>query len=254
MLDPADCGPAFIGLPQDVQAEAYDYPARFFEPRVHELAAPAARRGRARHAAALPARRAATAASSPAAACTTRCAEDELAPLRRGARHARSSRRSPASRACVADHPLLRRPDRRHRLRPRRTALAAEADVVLCVGTRLQDFTTGSWTVFGNDDLTLIGLNAARFDATKHLALPLVADALAGPRRARRAARGLAGDDGWVGSGRRRRRQASRRSSPRRRPPDDERADLRAGHRRGQPARDRRTTTRSPRPAGSPAS
>ena len=37
MLDPADCGPAFLGLPQDVQAEAYDYPARFFEPRVHEL-------------------------------------------------------------------------------------------------------------------------------------------------------------------------------------------------------------------------
>src|SRR5262249_4904917 len=58
--------------------------------------------------------------------------------------------------------------------------LAAEADLVLCVGTRLQDFTTGSWTVFGNDALTLVGLNAARFDATKHLALPLVADALTG--------------------------------------------------------------------------
>src|SRR5687767_12051467 len=35
MLDPADCGPAFLGLPQDVQAEAYDFPAAFFEPRVH---------------------------------------------------------------------------------------------------------------------------------------------------------------------------------------------------------------------------
>jgi len=58
--------------------------------------------------------------------------------------------------------------------------LAAEADLVLCVGTRLQDFTTGSWTVFGNDALTLIGLNAARFDATKHLAQPLVADARTG--------------------------------------------------------------------------
>ena len=37
MLDPADCGPAFIGLPQDVQAEAYDYPEALFRPRVHEL-------------------------------------------------------------------------------------------------------------------------------------------------------------------------------------------------------------------------
>ena len=37
MLDPADCGPAFVGLPQDVQAEAWDYPADLFEPRVHEL-------------------------------------------------------------------------------------------------------------------------------------------------------------------------------------------------------------------------
>src|SRR3989337_1162849 len=37
MLDPADCGPAFIGLPQDVQAAACDYPERFFERRVHEL-------------------------------------------------------------------------------------------------------------------------------------------------------------------------------------------------------------------------
>ena len=40
LLDPADCGPAFIGLPQDVQAEAYDFPARMFEPRVHELRRP----------------------------------------------------------------------------------------------------------------------------------------------------------------------------------------------------------------------
>ncbi|MBW8836911.1 MAG: 3D-(3,5/4)-trihydroxycyclohexane-1,2-dione acylhydrolase (decyclizing), partial [Burkholderia sp.] len=51
------------------------------------------------------------------------------------------------------------------------------ADVVLAVGTRLQDFTTGSWTLFP-DDVRFIGLNAARFDAQKHLALPVVGDAL----------------------------------------------------------------------------
>ena len=51
---------------------------------------------------------------------------------------------------------------------------------MLAVGTRLGDFTTGSWTVFGNEDLRIVGLNAARFDAAKHRSLPLVADALEG--------------------------------------------------------------------------
>ena len=57
--------------------------------------------------------------------------------------------------------------------------LAAEADLVLAVGTRLQDFTTGSWTVFGAGT-RFVGLNAARFDAVKHGSRPLVADAQAG--------------------------------------------------------------------------
>ena len=48
LLDPADCGPAFLALPQDVQAEAYDFPARLFEPVVHERAPPAPGPGRAR--------------------------------------------------------------------------------------------------------------------------------------------------------------------------------------------------------------
>ncbi len=40
-LDPSDCGPAFLALPQDIQAEAYDFPAVFFEPRVHYIRRPA---------------------------------------------------------------------------------------------------------------------------------------------------------------------------------------------------------------------
>src|SRR3954462_2787970 len=40
MLDPADCGPAFLALPQDVQAEAFDYPRAFFQPTVHTIARP----------------------------------------------------------------------------------------------------------------------------------------------------------------------------------------------------------------------
>ncbi len=53
LLDPADCGPAFLGLPQDVQAEAYDFPARFFERVVHEIPRPRAPETQLRRAAEL---------------------------------------------------------------------------------------------------------------------------------------------------------------------------------------------------------
>jgi 3D-(3,5/4)-trihydroxycyclohexane-1,2-dione acylhydrolase (decyclizing) len=59
-------------------------------------------------------------------------------------------------------------------------ALAEEADVVLAVGTRLQDFTTGSWALFKNPDRKIVGLNVQAFDAVKHAAQPLVADAQVG--------------------------------------------------------------------------
>ena len=55
-------------------------------------------------------------------------------------------------------------------------ALAAEADVVLAIGTRLMDFTTGSWTVFATTPSSS-SINAARWDATKHRALAVVGDA-----------------------------------------------------------------------------
>jgi 3D-(3,5/4)-trihydroxycyclohexane-1,2-dione acylhydrolase (decyclizing) len=75
--------------------------------------------------------------------------------------------------------------------------LAAEADLVLAVGTRLQDFTTGSWTVFG-EGARLVALNVARFDATKHLAHPLVADALEGLSELGAALAGWQVDEAWA--------------------------------------------------------
>jgi len=195
MLDPADCGPAFIGLPQDIQAEAYDYPARLFEPRVHEL-----RRQRpdtdelAAVAEALrSARRPLVVAGG---GVHYSLAEDELRLFVEA--HGLPVVETVAGKSClIADHPSYVGPigvtgcDHANRL-------AAEADVVLCIGTRLQDFTTGSWTVFGNDELTLIGLNAARFDAAKHLAHPLVADALTGLTELDAQLEGWRADPTWV--------------------------------------------------------
>ena len=58
-------------------------------------------------------------------------------------------------------------------------AIAEKADVILAVGTRLQDFTTGSWTAFSKD-ARFISINAARHDAGKHMSLPVVGDARQG--------------------------------------------------------------------------
>jgi 3D-(3,5/4)-trihydroxycyclohexane-1,2-dione acylhydrolase (decyclizing) len=77
-------------------------------------------------------------------------------------------------------------------------ALAAEADVVLAIGSRLQDFTTGSWALFKNDDLKIVGLNVQPFDAHKHRALPLVADAKAGLDALNQALTGWQADESWT--------------------------------------------------------
>ena len=178
MLDPATCGPVFLGLPQDVQAEAYDYPVRFFEPELRVVPPAASRRRAAGPRGRRALRVAASRSSSPAAACTTRWPRMRCAPSP-SATTSPSSRRSPARpRWC---RPTRSTPGPSARPAARRpTRMAAEADVVLAVGTRLQDFTTGSWTVFANEAVKIIGLNTATFDAVKHLALPLVADAREG--------------------------------------------------------------------------
>jgi 3D-(3,5/4)-trihydroxycyclohexane-1,2-dione acylhydrolase (decyclizing) len=176
LLDPADCGPAFLGLPQDVQAEAYNYPARFFEPVVHEIGRP--RPSRAQLSAAAAALRAAQAPLVVAGGGVRySAAEDELDRFVRA--HGVPVVETVAGKSSLtADHPGYVGPlgvtgsDAANRL-------AAEADLVLAVGTRLQDFTTGSWTVFRNDDMRIVAVNAARFDAVKHRALAVVGDARA---------------------------------------------------------------------------
>jgi 3D-(3,5/4)-trihydroxycyclohexane-1,2-dione acylhydrolase (decyclizing) len=80
-------------------------------------------------------------------------------------------------------------------------ALAAEADVILAVGTRLMDFTTGSWTCF-SPDARFISINAARYDATKHRALAVVADARETIEELAEAVQGWTADTAWTERGR----------------------------------------------------
>jgi len=193
MLDPGDCGPAFLGLPQDVQGSAYEFPLSFLEPRVHhirrlrpdleELAAAAAR-----------IRRAARPVIIAGGGVHYSLATTMLAEFA-GQHHIPVVETIAGMSALLHTHPCnfgtvgVTGTDCAN-------SICGEADVIIAVGTRLQDFTTGSWTVFGAD-AQIIGLNAARFDATKHLALPLVADALEGLQGLTTALAGWRADSHW---------------------------------------------------------
>ncbi len=176
MLDPADCGPAFIGLPQDVQGWTFDYPLSFFDKRVHRIRRQAPDTFEVAEAITLlrSAKRPMIIAGggvqySGAVAELTAFAEGAGIPVVE----------TIAGRAnMVHDHPLNIGPIGVTGSNSA-NSIAQEADVILAVGTRLQDFTTGSWTAFAHD-ATIIGLNAARHDAAKHMSATVVGDARLG--------------------------------------------------------------------------
>ena len=173
LLDPADCGPVFLGLPQDVAATAYDYPARFFEPTVHRVPRPRADRDELQRAADVlrSARRPVLVAGG---GVHYSLAETELADFAQ--RHGIPVVETVAGKSSlVADHPRYAGPVGVTGA-PQPNEACRSADVVLAVGTRLNDFVTGSWTLF-DDKAPIVALNTARFDATKHLATPVVGDA-----------------------------------------------------------------------------
>ena len=175
MLDGADCGPAFIALPQDVQAEAHDFPEEFFQVTVHHPVRPRPDAGQLERAAEL-LRAAAKPLIIAGGGVHYSGAEAELIAF--AERHGIPVVETVAGKASVvASHPLYGGPLGVTGSEAANN-LAAQADVVLAIGTRLGDFTTGSWTVFSNPATQIIGLNAARFDAGKHRQALLVGDAM----------------------------------------------------------------------------
>ena len=195
MLDAADCGPAFFGLPQDVQAIAFDVPDEFLAPQHHAIVR--ARPDRGQLAAAASALRD---ASRPlilaGGGVHYSFAEAEL--LAFAERHNIPVVETVAGKASlVATHQLNAGPIGVTGCVSANN-LAAAADVVLAVGSRLEDFTTGSWTLFQNPDVEIIGLNAARFDAHKRRSIPLVADAREGLVELGGALGGWRSGDDWA--------------------------------------------------------
>ncbi|MDA2806268.1 3D-(3,5/4)-trihydroxycyclohexane-1,2-dione acylhydrolase (decyclizing) [Nocardiopsis suaedae] len=192
LTDPAETGAVTLCLPQDVQAEAHDWPVDFFRPRTWHIDRP-----------------------QPDPAAVRRAAEairDARRPLIIAGGGAVYSRATEELRAFaeetgipVADtHAGKGAVPWDHACAvggigstgtSAANALARDADLVIGIGTRYSDFTTASHTVFADPDVEFVNLNVARLDAAKHSAHQIVADARSGLEALRRELSGWKAED-----------------------------------------------------------
>ena len=193
LTDPALCGPVTLALPQDVQTEAYDWPCALFQERLHTVRAAPAADGEI--AAAAQALRAATrpvliagggALYSQASDALRRFAEAHGIPV---------AETQAGKGALPWNHPLQLGPAGVCGSTAANTLLA-EADLVLAVGSRLQDFTTGSNALFA--DARVITLNVNGYDALKGGGLEILADARLGLDALSHALAGWHADRRWT--------------------------------------------------------
>lgn len=177
LTDPADCGPVTLAFCQDVQAEAYDYPESFFakktwrirrpEPDVVEFEAAVA----ALKAAKNPVIVAGGGVHFAGATDTLKAFVEK---------HQIPVVETQAGKSALAwDHGLNFGPVGVTGAESA-NVVSEKADLVIGVGTRFQDFTTGSWALFKNPNRKILALNVQPYDSAKHDAIPLVADAKIG--------------------------------------------------------------------------
>lgn len=194
LLDPGNCGPVFLGLPQDVAAESFDYPVEFFATHVHRIARPRPDSGQVE-----------------LAAEAIRKAERPVI-ISGGGVHYSLAEADLAEFAETLGLPVVETVAGKSSLLPEHPCytgpvgvagaeatnnLVRDADLIIAVGTRLEDFTTGSWTAFA-PEAKIIALNAARFDALKHRALPVIGDAREALIDLQKALQGWTAEKDWT--------------------------------------------------------
>ncbi len=175
LTDPAETGAVTIALPEDVQAEALDVPVSFLQPREWHVRRPLPERG--------PLARAVEAIRSAerpvivaGGGVLYSGAEDELRAFVEATGIPVGTSQAGGG-SLVWDHPQYLGGIGATGTAAA-NAIAAQADVVIGIGTRYSDFTTASRTAFQNPDVTFVNVNVASFDAHKHGSqLPLIADA-----------------------------------------------------------------------------
>ena len=174
LTDPVETGAVTISLPEDVQSEAYDWPERFFERRVWRV-----RRPLPEAAGLADAVRLISAATAPlivtGGGTIYAEATDELSAF--ADRYGIPVVETQAGKGALPwSHPMNAGPAGTNGgLAANR--LARDADLVICVGTRMGDFVTASRTTFQHPDATFIGINVGPMDAYKMRGIPIVADA-----------------------------------------------------------------------------
>lgn len=174
MTDPANCGPVTLAFCQDVQAEAHDYPAEFFEPKVWRIRRPEPDRRDLEDVAQL-----IRSAASPVIVCGGGViyskAENTLADF--ATRHGIPVVETQAGKSALAQSHPMNFGAAGVDGSAAANELCANADLVIGVGTRFQDFTTGSWALFGKPGRRFVSINTQPYDAEKHGAVGLIADA-----------------------------------------------------------------------------
>jgi 3D-(3,5/4)-trihydroxycyclohexane-1,2-dione acylhydrolase (decyclizing) len=197
LTDPAETGAVTVALPQDLQTHAYDYPAHFFEERTWRI------------------ERRPPEASRIAEAVTMLKAAKRPVIIAGGGVHYSEAWSDLQALVETTGIPVTETSAGKGALRgqfecalggcgvngtPASGEIVRKADLVLCVGTRLTDFTTGSQSIFQNPEVRFISINVDGRDAIKQGALPIVADAREGLRALTAAARdaGLRPDAGYA--------------------------------------------------------
>jgi 3D-(3,5/4)-trihydroxycyclohexane-1,2-dione acylhydrolase (decyclizing) len=193
MTDPAHCGPVCLALPQDVQTFAFDCPNSFLEPEVIRIRRPAPDAGELARAIAL-----LRAAKQPVIVVGGGVLYSQAWDALRGFAEAHGVPvvESQAGKSSLPwDHPL--------NLgavgvtgSPAANEMAANADLVFAIGTRLQDFTTGSHSLFAQ--ARILSLNVQSFDAGKQHGTAVVADARVGLEQLQPALQGWSADAAWT--------------------------------------------------------
>ena len=174
MLDPADCGPACISLSQDVQGEVFDYPEEFFKERIHTIRRPRADDYQIKQAAELIKN-----SSNPiiisGGGVFYSDATKELSSF--------AKKHNIPTTQTVMGYSSMKKDDP-YFVGPigglggkAANNLAKKTDLAIAVGTKLGDFTTGSWANFENPKFKLLSINVSRFDANKHMAQSVIGDA-----------------------------------------------------------------------------
>ena len=176
LTSPAETGAVTLGLPQDVQAEAFDYPAAFFQERVWTVPRP-----RADHALLVRAADAIRASRRPVilAGGGVLYSDASYALRRFAERTGIPVGETQAGKGAMAWDDVMAIGATGVSGTAAASEICREADLVISIGCRLTDFTTASKSAFENPTVRFIGINVVEMDAHKHAGIPIVADARA---------------------------------------------------------------------------